>query len=145
MSPLGAHPAIGGTAPDFVLADPATVRFLEIARDFFDFDDAVTAPLHGFSGCEDYWARSSCRPFLRSIAVPALVINALNDLALCGCQPPAAAPGRQSATSPAPAYGPQRPSWNGSARKRAVRPTRAAVPATGPVAAPAATSPPTRT
>jgi predicted alpha/beta-fold hydrolase len=49
------------------------------ARDFFDFDDAVTAPLHGFASCEDYWARSSCRRFLAGIRVPTLVVNALND------------------------------------------------------------------
>ena len=49
------------------------------ARDFFDFDDAVTAPLHGFSSCYDYWTRSSCRQFLGGIRVPTLVINAHND------------------------------------------------------------------
>jgi predicted alpha/beta-fold hydrolase len=49
------------------------------ARNFFDFDDTVTAPLHGFASCEDYWAKSSCRPFLGGIRVPTLVINALND------------------------------------------------------------------
>ncbi|MGE0797178.1 MAG: YheT family hydrolase [Lautropia sp.] len=49
------------------------------ARDFFDFDDAVTAPLHGFASAEDYWACSSCRQYLGGIAVPTLVLNALND------------------------------------------------------------------
>lgn len=49
------------------------------SRDFFDFDDAVTAPMHGFASCHDYWARSSCRGFLGGIRVPTLVINALND------------------------------------------------------------------
>jgi predicted alpha/beta-fold hydrolase len=49
------------------------------SRDFFAFDDLVTAPLHGFASAIDYWTRSSCRPFLRGIAVPTLVINALND------------------------------------------------------------------
>lgn len=49
------------------------------ARTFFDFDDAVTAPLHGFVSCYDYWSRSSCRQFLAGIRVPTLVINALND------------------------------------------------------------------
>jgi predicted alpha/beta-fold hydrolase len=49
------------------------------ARDFFDFDDAVTAPMHGFSSCYDYWTRSSCRPFLADIRVPTRVLNALND------------------------------------------------------------------
>jgi uncharacterized protein len=49
------------------------------ARDFFDFDGAVTAPLHGFSSAMDYWTRSSCKPFLASIAIPCLVLNARND------------------------------------------------------------------
>ncbi len=49
------------------------------SRDFFDFDDAVTAPMHGFASCFDYWERSSCRRFLAGIRVPTLVINARND------------------------------------------------------------------
>lgn len=49
------------------------------ARNFFDFDDAVTAPLHGFRDAIDYWTRSSCRQYLGGIAVPTLVLNALND------------------------------------------------------------------
>ena len=48
-------------------------------RSLFDFDDAVTAPLHGFAGAEDYWRRSSCKPWLRAIGVPTLVLNAIND------------------------------------------------------------------
>jgi hypothetical protein len=49
------------------------------SRDFFGFDEAVTAPLHGFASAIDYWRRSSCRQFLPGIEVPTLVINALND------------------------------------------------------------------
>ncbi len=49
------------------------------ARDFFDFDDAVTAPMHGFRDCYDYWERSSSKRFLRGVRVPTLVVNALND------------------------------------------------------------------
>jgi len=49
------------------------------ARDFFDFDDAVTAPLHGFAGARDYWRRSSCRPLLGGIRVPTAIVHALND------------------------------------------------------------------
>jgi len=49
------------------------------SRDFFDFDDAVTAPMHGFASCFDYWERSSCRRFLAGIRVPTLVLNARND------------------------------------------------------------------
>lgn len=49
------------------------------ARDFFDFDDAYTAPLNGFADARDYYARSSCGQFLKSIVCPTLVVNALDD------------------------------------------------------------------
>ena len=48
-------------------------------RTMWEFDDAVTAPLHGFAGADDYWTRASSKPWLASIAVPTLVINARND------------------------------------------------------------------
>ena len=54
-------------------------RRVRQARDFHDFDDLVTAPLHGFRDCFDYWARSSCKPWLAAIRTPTLVINARND------------------------------------------------------------------
>jgi predicted alpha/beta-fold hydrolase len=54
-------------------------RTVSAARDFFDFDDVVTAPLHGFANAMDYWTRSSCRQFLGDVAVPTLVLNARND------------------------------------------------------------------
>jgi len=49
------------------------------ARTFWEFDDTVTAPLHGFRGADDYWARSSSGPWLAKIRVPTLVLNARND------------------------------------------------------------------
>ena len=49
------------------------------SRNLWDFDDAVTGPVHGFAGADDYWARSSAKPWLKSIAVPALVVNPRND------------------------------------------------------------------
>lgn len=44
-----------------------------------EFDDAFTAPLHGFRGVDDYWRRASSKPHLASIRVPTLVLNACND------------------------------------------------------------------
>jgi hypothetical protein len=44
-----------------------------------EFDDAVTAPVHGFLGADDYYTRSSSKPLLSRIAVPTLVINARDD------------------------------------------------------------------
>ena len=49
------------------------------ARDLHDFDDVFTAPLHGFKGVRDYWARASAKPHLAAIRVPALAVNARND------------------------------------------------------------------
>lgn len=49
------------------------------ARTIFAFDDAFTAPLHGFAGTADYWARASAAPHLGRLRVPALVLNAGND------------------------------------------------------------------
>ena len=46
---------------------------------FREFDDAATAPLHGFTGADDYYARSSSLPFLARITVPTLCISALDD------------------------------------------------------------------
>jgi len=44
-----------------------------------EFDDLVTAPLHGFSGKSDYWSRASAVTHLTKIRVPTLLINARND------------------------------------------------------------------
>ena len=52
---------------------------LEAMHDFFDFDDQVTAPLNGFAGAEDYYARCSCRPFLRRIGTRTLILHAMDD------------------------------------------------------------------
>jgi predicted alpha/beta-fold hydrolase len=49
------------------------------SRSLHAFDDAVTAPLHGFRGVEDYWHRASAKPLLGLIAVPTLILNARND------------------------------------------------------------------
>jgi len=49
------------------------------ASTFWDFDDAATAPLHGFDGADDYYARSSCGQFLPKITVPTLVIHSRDD------------------------------------------------------------------
>lgn len=49
------------------------------AKDLYDFDNIFTAPVHGFKNTEDYWLRASAKPHLRSIKIPALVVNARND------------------------------------------------------------------
>ncbi len=49
------------------------------ARTLHDFDEAVTAPLHGFRDADDYWSRASSKPHLAQIAVPTLVVHARDD------------------------------------------------------------------
>lgn len=49
------------------------------ARTFAEFDDAVTAPLHGFAGKDEYYDKCSSIGFLADIKVPTLIINALDD------------------------------------------------------------------
>ena len=44
-----------------------------------EFDDAFTAPLHGFEGVDHYWQVASAAPVLPQVARPALLINPLND------------------------------------------------------------------
>lgn len=46
---------------------------------FADFDDAVTAPLHGFSGKNEYYDRCSSITYLTRIQRPTLILNALDD------------------------------------------------------------------
>ena len=49
------------------------------AKTFAEFDDAVTAPLHGFAGKDDYYDRCSSLQFLQHIERPTLIVNALDD------------------------------------------------------------------
>ena len=52
---------------------------LDSLTNFRQFDDRVTAPLHGFADVDDYYDRSSSRQFLRAIRVPTLVLHARDD------------------------------------------------------------------
>lgn len=49
------------------------------AQTIEDFDDAVTGPVHGFSGSTDYYTRSSSIHFIAKIAVPTLLLSAEDD------------------------------------------------------------------
>jgi uncharacterized protein len=49
------------------------------ARTFWEFDQVLTGPLHGFTGAHDYYHRSSAIRFLGGVRVPALLMSAWND------------------------------------------------------------------
>lgn len=48
-------------------------------RTFRDFDTHATARLHGFRDADDYWAKSSSKPFLARIARPTLLVASADD------------------------------------------------------------------
>jgi predicted alpha/beta-fold hydrolase len=52
---------------------------LRSARTLTDFDDAVTAPVHGFASARDYYTRSSSRHFLAEIRRSTLLLSAYDD------------------------------------------------------------------
>jgi predicted alpha/beta-fold hydrolase len=58
--------------------------------DFYSFDDSVTAPLNGFDGAADYYARCSSRDFVAAIHTPTLLLHALDDPFMTVDTPPAA-------------------------------------------------------
>lgn len=48
-------------------------------KSFWQYDDRVVARLHGFKNVQDYYQRSSSRQFLKSITIPTLVVQAIDD------------------------------------------------------------------
>ncbi|WP_198650340.1 alpha/beta fold hydrolase family protein [Oceanimonas marisflavi] len=44
-----------------------------------EFDERITAPVHGFAGADDYYRRCSGLPRLSDIATPTLILHAADD------------------------------------------------------------------
>lgn len=55
------------------------IRTMMRAKSFREFDDAATAPLHGFKDADDYYTRSSSLQYLSRITTPTLCVNAEDD------------------------------------------------------------------
>jgi len=58
---------------------PLSSADLDRLRSFREFDDAVTAPMHGFRSADDYYERCSSRQFVDRIETPTLVLHAADD------------------------------------------------------------------
>ena len=52
---------------------------IEELRDFQQFDDKYTAPMHGFDSADAYYRYASSGRYLSGIRVPTLLVNAQND------------------------------------------------------------------
>jgi predicted alpha/beta-fold hydrolase len=66
------------------------------AKTFREFDDAVTAPLHGFQDADDYYRTCSSKRFLHAIRSPTLVLHSRDDPFL----PASSVPERRLAANP---------------------------------------------
>ena len=55
------------------------LKGIEKIKTLLEFDDRYTAPLHGFQGALDYYAKCSSLYLLDSITIPTLIVNAQND------------------------------------------------------------------
>ncbi|RYY17948.1 MAG: alpha/beta fold hydrolase [Cytophagaceae bacterium] len=69
---------------------------LDELRDFPQFDDRYTAPMHGFASANAYYEHAASGRYLGGIRIPTLLVNALNDPLL----PPSCFPRREAAASP---------------------------------------------
>ena len=59
--------------PDRIAPEAAAARTLR------EFDDRLTAPLHGFRDAADYYERCSSAQFAGSLSVPTLLVHAADD------------------------------------------------------------------
>jgi predicted alpha/beta-fold hydrolase len=58
---------------------PVDVEKVSQSKTLREYDDRLTAPLHGFSDAHDYYTRSSCKQFLGTIKIPTCIIHSLDD------------------------------------------------------------------
>lgn len=58
---------------------PLKIQDLSGLKSFRDFDEYVTAPLHGFDSADHYYSVSSSRQYLKGILVPTLLLHARDD------------------------------------------------------------------
>ncbi len=48
-------------------------------KTFWEFDDAYTAPIHGFKSAKDYYKKSSSKQYLKDIKTKTLIIHSFDD------------------------------------------------------------------
>ena len=62
-----------------LIADKIDIERVLQAQTVEEFDDALTAPLHGFAGVMDYYEKSRSGNFLPGIQIPTLLLRSLDD------------------------------------------------------------------
>lgn len=66
-------------AKETLLSGLVDLDRIAAARTLKEFDEAATAPLHGFANAEEYYREASSGPHLSAIRVPTLLLHALDD------------------------------------------------------------------
>lgn len=63
------------------LGQPSSLsdKCLSKLTSFRDFDNLITAPLHGFKGVEEYYTQSSCRQYLKDNLTSTLILHSKDD------------------------------------------------------------------
>lgn len=61
------------------VAAPFPLPALGRLKSFWEFDTAITAPLHGFRDARDYYAQCGSRQYLRDIRIPTLILQSRDD------------------------------------------------------------------
>lgn len=61
------------------MPDKLDISHCRRVRTLMEFDDAYTAPLHGFANALEYYRLNSSLNFIADIKVPTLILNAKND------------------------------------------------------------------
>lgn len=56
-----------------------SVTSIQNIKTFYEFDEVVTAPIHGFRDAEDYWYQSSSIRYLDKIQIPVYLLNSKDD------------------------------------------------------------------
>ncbi|MCW8419338.1 hydrolase [Fluoribacter dumoffii] len=58
---------------------PLSKQKLYSIKTLIEFDEQITAPLHGFASANEYYQQCSSRQYLSQIKTPTLIIHALDD------------------------------------------------------------------
>lgn len=89
-----------------VMPGQLNTSLLPTIKSLVDFDNAYTAPLHGFKDAVDYYTRCSAINFLTAIKVPTLLVNTKNDPFLSSeCFPSNVEPANENVTLEFPLRG----------------------------------------
>lgn len=61
-----------------VVKPPIAINPDEI-NSFWDYDNKITAPLHGFADARDYYTKGSARQYLKRVQIPTLLLHSSDD------------------------------------------------------------------